>query len=87
MGRKAGRAGGQSGAKRGRDQIPRSAPPKSSPPSTELPLPQHAAASPVREACFFFMVAWPSPLLTPAPPAPAHQTCPLQGFVRGVSSL
>lgn len=87
MGRKAGRAGGQSGAKRGRDQIPRSAPPKLRPPPTELPQPQHAAASPVREACFFFMVAWPSPLLTPAPPAPSHQTCPLQGFVQGVPSL
>lgn len=60
MGRKAGRAGGQSGARRGRDQIPRSAPP----PPAKPPQPQHAAASPAREACFFFMVAWPSPLLT-----------------------
>lgn len=55
------------------------------PPRTELPRPQHAAASPVREACFFSMVAWPSPLLTPAPPAalPPIKRVPCRALYKG----
>lgn len=78
MGRKAGRAGGQSGARRGRDQIPRSTPHLSTPSPSMRQLP----------ACFFFTVARPKPLLTPAPPAPSHQTSPRGAFcARGFISV
>lgn len=66
MGRKAGRAGGQPGARRGRDRSPR----RSEPPSDEPPSPSMRQLAPVRAACVFSTVARPSS----SPPPP------MQGF-------
>ena len=79
MGRKASRAGGQYGARRGRDQSPRRSAPLPEPPS-----PSMRQLTPVREACFLLTVARPSPSSLPLLPTSSHATCPRQGCVQGV---
>lgn len=81
MGRKAGRAGGQPGARRGRDRSPR----RSEPPSDEPPSPSMRQLAPVRAACVFSTVARPSssppPPMQGFPPRPPAGLCRVQGFI------
>lgn len=83
MGRKAGRVGDQSGASRGRDQIPeRSVPSPPSPP----PQPEHAAAHANKGSMFLFHGGpgpRPSSLLPLPPPATPPIPPPRPAFWRG----
>lgn len=87
MGRKAGRVGGQSGASRGRDQIPdRSVPSPTGPP----PQPEHAAAHTNKGSMFLFHGGpgpRPSSLLPLPPPATPPIPPPPPSFLAGVLSL
>lgn len=82
MGRKAGRAGGQSGARQGRDQIPRSALPPHTP---AKPPPAPACGSFTSKGSMFLfhggLAPRPSSLYTPA--APSHQTRPRRALCKG----
>lgn len=75
MGRKAGRAGGQSGAKRGRDQIPRSAPPQTEAPPNRAP-PAPACGSFTSKGSMFLFHGG----LALAPPH-SRSSCPLPSDV------
>lgn len=81
MGRKAGIVGGQSGASRGRDQIP-----ERSVPSPQVPSPTRACRSSHQEGkhVSFSWWPWPWPILSPAPPTPCHSTHPPAQLFGGV---
>lgn len=77
MGTKAGRAGGQPGVRPGRDQIPRRSSLTLRAPPTPPPSLSMRQLTPVREACFSFAAARPSPSpLLPSPPPPHARFSP-----------